>query len=934
MATTSRTFTLSIAGVQTAINDMGQLRGTVQQLEQQLDTAQFGTDQFDRLQTELLAARKAVTALDQATQTTAQGADKAGATAKKMGGNFQGAFNIASLAAGDTGDALGKLEGGFGSVSGGLGKLKDGFGTLKGAIASTGILLIAFGALVSYFTKSQEGMEFLDRKTKALQAVFQLLTNKAIELGKFLFETFSNPKKAITDLVDVIETNLTNRLKAFGVILEGIINQDFGKVTDGFIQMGTGIENATAKAKAFGSSIKQFGVEASNSAAQAEKIAVSNQKIAREERALNVERANSRSQIAQLKLISDDATKSLKVRQEATRAAFAIETGLINKSISLQDRAIVNLKAEQALKKNLTAQDFDALAELQTKRADTRKESLEKQAELTAKLSGFVQQQKATELAAITARKAAQEKASTELKALKEKDIADTSAAAAATLDVVKRGLDAELAAAEKGSAQQLGVLKRQKQLETDLTLQAIDDKLAKAGVKEKAALIIQRQTVVNAGNAAQTKVETDFEADRRAHAAQDEATLAAVKVLGLKQGSKAYYAALVQQVSAEEFLALNKLEKTKDNEAERTRVIQEAKGKRDAILKESSLTLNDLGGDILTKLFGVSQDNVDKVKQAINDAANYALQTTLTLLAQASQARMQALDAQTKEADDVLSAARAAADALSSQLDESQTRIDDLESKLLGARGVERQRIIDQLSVERTRNAQLFADKAREDTRSKKAEQDKVAIEKQRTAEQDKQARIQNSINAIMAIGAAISATKAATDSITAIASAGAGGKFGFDNIAYILAATAGIVAAGIAVKSAVTGFDQGGFTGGGFGSADESGYKVAGVVHEHEYVVPKWMVTSPKFSSTIAQLESARVSGGAGFAVGGYAPVSVSGAPGGVDMSILFTMQQSILTLQAQTTDALNKPSYVRPTDIKLYEAQKTVVTDYFVK
>ena len=63
-------------------------------------------------------------------------------------------------------------------------------------------------------------------------------------------------------------------------------------------------------------------------------------------------------------------------------------------------------------------------------------------------------------------------------------------------------------------------------------------------------------------------------------------------------------------------------------------------------------------------------------------------------------------------------------------------------------------------------------------------------------------------------------------------------------------------------------TKFAKGGFT--GFGTErDETGYKVAGIVHEGEYVLPKWMVQNPKFQPTIAALESERMRG---FALGGY--------------------------------------------------------------
>lgn len=63
---------------------------------------------------------------------------------------------------------------------------------------------------------------------------------------------------------------------------------------------------------------------------------------------------------------------------------------------------------------------------------------------------------------------------------------------------------------------------------------------------------------------------------------------------------------------------------------------------------------------------------------------------------------------------------------------------------------------------------------------------------------------------------------------------------------------------------------FAKGGHTGSGRGGdRDETGHIPVGVVHNDEYVVPKWMVKSPKYRPIIDNLESARKRG---FAEGGY--------------------------------------------------------------
>jgi TP901 family phage tail tape measure protein len=69
--------------------------------------------------------------------------------------------------------------------------------------------------------------------------------------------------------------------------------------------------------------------------------------------------------------------------------------------------------------------------------------------------------------------------------------------------------------------------------------------------------------------------------------------------------------------------------------------------------------------------------------------------------------------------------------------------------------------------------------------------------------------------------------------------------------------------------LKSEPLGFADGGFTGDGVGMPDSSGYKIAGFVHENEYVTPEWQLQSPQYAPLIAQLEQGRLRG---YATGGF--------------------------------------------------------------
>jgi hypothetical protein len=98
---------------------------------------------------------------------------------------------------------------------------------------------------------------------------------------------------------------------------------------------------------------------------------------------------------------------------------------------------------------------------------------------------------------------------------------------------------------------------------------------------------------------------------------------------------------------------------------------------------------------------------------------------------------------------------------------------------------------------------------------------------------------------------------------------------------------------------------FADGGYTGDGYGSPDNSGYKPAGIVHEGEYVIKKSMVENPNFSGVVGMLENARLKG---YADGGFVGRSaVSG-----------TSSSDIQALRTDINILMQKPSIVQVSEI----------------
>ncbi|MDJ1472823.1 hypothetical protein [Xanthocytophaga flava] len=102
---------------------------------------------------------------------------------------------------------------------------------------------------------------------------------------------------------------------------------------------------------------------------------------------------------------------------------------------------------------------------------------------------------------------------------------------------------------------------------------------------------------------------------------------------------------------------------------------------------------------------------------------------------------------------------------------------------------------------------------------------------------------------------------------------------------------------------------FAEGGYTGKGFGKADNTGFRPVGVVHEDEWVGPKWMVESPRYANVFKYLEAERTRKN-GFADGGYtsssskAPLPEIQSSKSVDPSIQMMQEVSNKLTRIQET------------------------------
>lgn len=268
---------------------------------------------------------------------------------------------------------------------------------LKFALISTGIgaIVVLLGSLVSYFSSTEDGANKLTMILEPLKAIFSALQGVLSDVGRKLVEAFENPKKALSDLYDFLKNNLINRFTAFGVILEGIINLDFKKITDGALQATTGVENLTDKIKA---TAKATGDILDEAIKKGEKIAQLNIKIRNQQLEFRKATRETNDIIEDQLLISKDTSRSIEDRKKAVDEIIRVtkllgqqeENIVLNKikalQLSIANKGIQNqtyedrMKMEDLLDELDQARDRkdDAIRENQKVISAFRKEQAEK----------------------------------------------------------------------------------------------------------------------------------------------------------------------------------------------------------------------------------------------------------------------------------------------------------------------------------------------------------------------------------------------------------------------------------------------------------------------------------------------------------------------------------------------------------------------------
>jgi len=251
-------------------------------------------------------------------------------------------------------DSTSELTGSLDKMSGGLitgfknavGGVKKGIlamKSLKIAIAATGVglLVLAFGALVTFFTKSQKGMDLL-----------------SVAMAQF------------GAAVDVI----VDRIIAIGEVLSNIFNKPLSETLSGI-----------------GDEFKGIGDELERDIKLAKELEIATQKLRDLERGQSLATAIQRKEIEKLRIESKDLTKTNEERVESLEAALKLEDFILQTQLKNQKERVRIARAEFD-RANSTAADEQAFIDEKIKLVDLETASLRRQRTVITELESLKNQ--------------------------------------------------------------------------------------------------------------------------------------------------------------------------------------------------------------------------------------------------------------------------------------------------------------------------------------------------------------------------------------------------------------------------------------------------------------------------------------------------------------------------------------------------------------
>ena len=327
----------------------------------------------------------------QADKTTDSGRKKIAAFTKEIKKNTD-ALKKGDEAIGRSQRNVGNYGSALQSLPGPIGRFVSGIKTITAAAKAfiatpLGLIIaalgLAIGSLTAFFKSSEEGQNAFIKVTKVLGSVLGNIMDIVSDVGKAIFNAFSEPKETLIKLGDIIKENILNRFRAFGVmgkaivkILKGDLKEGFKELGDGAFQLGTGIDNISNRVVNFAEKAKQ-GLKELNaeiSADISESIKLADRQAALDLRTREnlTKEAELRAEIAEIRaLTADREGVDAQTRLSLLDDAIAKENEILDNAEALKAERLALITIENSLSKS-TKEDLDAQANAEKELIDLR----------------------------------------------------------------------------------------------------------------------------------------------------------------------------------------------------------------------------------------------------------------------------------------------------------------------------------------------------------------------------------------------------------------------------------------------------------------------------------------------------------------------------------------------------------------------------------
>lgn len=869
---TNKKIKVEIVGFAEATKEVKVLTDKMEALNKEFASTKPGTDAFRKLQREITETS---TKLDKAQRNLKNlNGTKLDKLKGTINGLKEGFGNLASNIS-NSADGTGMLEDGLGRIgiqSQFLTKALQRVGAGAGGVVTALVTIVAV-PILAYFTKSAEGSKKLSAAMATVEGAGNGVVRVLAEMGKTMVDALTGDGKALDKMAD--------KLWKVRLAMTGIV----GPLMQEFKDMGKTIDESMDQSKRAAElerKLKSIKLEASGTIQELQNIINTNNELAGSEGATLAQKENAVNTAiaAEAKLL--DIKKNIAEQSLAAIKATNAANAVGGKTIEMkqQEKDLENEISDITTQRNnLRIKANNAIYAAAKDDADREKDKLERtKDEEKYKLQKRLEEASSKEEILSLTEQIKKLEDDYYLKAKANYDVlADTSDKAAALLSLGKEKIDAE----------------REYESTIKATNKAFDDRYKNA-MKSN-----QDEDLANYDlKAAQAGLDKDYVLQQ---------LYLDQKAVLQKQYLQANYneAIKVAGLTNEE---LKQLEKKLNNDL--LKVDQDLQVKTTAINDQKKADAQKNSEELLK----IEQERAEKLKAVYTEMANAVTSITDMLTA----AAVGALDARMEELDTFISEAEDKLSGIDDQLQDSRDNINTLEDELFSAKGEARLRIIQQLEQERKKEEALAKQRRAEDERIKKAEKEKIRLEQEKEKAIAKQVVVNQALQAVQTAMVGVEAVRAGIKASQTVAESGEKGKFGWDNIAIIVATTAALIASFASMKNAAKGFAEGGYTGNG------GKYEEAGVVHKGEYVIPQWMVKQN--SSLISALETQRTRG---YAEGGMVAATIAETANpntelvaefrSMKASVIELQNRPIFTVAAEVADVNARVSRIQETALK---------------